>query len=321
MGSTYYTFIMRWSTAALLVVSVGADQVKYPIIKAWTKHTAKSESDTMLTREPRNAHNHAQQNGYGAPEKEEEVVDLHNKEFCVDVSTFQEVVWVERDGEMCKTDFVKQCEQKSENVCADVTETRRQVVPYTECEMGEESQEFTETKFEPKLFVEKHCTTGQRTIPHQKFLPECRDVTKQNCVTLWETDADGKQVWAGTDACEPVTWKECKLVPKDVQFIVPDIKCSDKQELWYHEPEPTTSTRRTNTFGCKAKSTTDCKTQTRPDCKTISWHECREVPVTKCEPKSVHIPTQERLHRKKCLLPDEEPLPTYSEAPQPNYSG
>jgi len=317
MGSTDHTSIMRWSAAALLVVSVGADQVKYPIIKAWTKHIAKSDLNTNLTREPRNA----QQNGYGAPEKEEEVVDLHNKEFCVDVSTFQEVVWVERDGEMCKTDFVKQCEQKSENVCADVTETRCQVVPYTECEMGEESQEFTETKFEPKLFVEKHCTTGQRTIPHQKFLPECRDVTKQNCVTLWETDADGKQVWAGTDACEPVTWKECKLVPKDVQFIVPDIKCSDKQELWYHEPEPTTRTRRTNTFGCKAKSTTDCKTQTRPDCKTISWHECREVPVTKCEPKSVHIPTQERLHRKKCLLPDEEPLPTYSEAPQPNYKG
>ena len=127
LASTHHTFIMRWSTAALLVVSVGADQVKYPIIKAWTKHIAKSESDTMLTREPRNAHNHAQQNGYGAPEKEEEVVDLHNKEFCVDVSTFQEVVWVERDGEMCKTDFVKQCEQKSENVCADVTETRCQV--------------------------------------------------------------------------------------------------------------------------------------------------------------------------------------------------
>ena len=31
----------------------------------------------------------------------------------------------------------------------------------------------------------------------------------------------------------------------------------------------------------------------------------REVPVTKCNPKSVHIPTQERLHRKKCLLADD----------------
>ena len=44
-------------------------------------------------------------------------------------------------------------------------------------------------------------------------------------------------MWAGTDACEPVTWQECKLVPKDVKFIVPEIKCEPKQELWYHEPE------------------------------------------------------------------------------------
>ena len=26
------------------------------------------------------------------------------------------------------------------------------------------------------------------------MLPECKNVTKQNCVTLWETDDDGKQV-------------------------------------------------------------------------------------------------------------------------------
>ena len=49
--------------------------------------------------------------------------DPHAKEFCVDVSTYQPVVWVERDGEECKTDFVQQCEQKSESVCAEVTET------------------------------------------------------------------------------------------------------------------------------------------------------------------------------------------------------
>ncbi len=32
----------------------------------------------------------------------------------------------------------------------------------------------------------------------------------------------------------------------------------------------------------------------------------REFPVTNCHKKSIHVPTQERLHRKKCLLPDEE---------------
>jgi hypothetical protein len=50
-------------------------------------------------------------------------VDLHNKEFCVDVSTFDPVTWVEREGEECETVFVKQCEDKTENVCANVTET------------------------------------------------------------------------------------------------------------------------------------------------------------------------------------------------------
>ena len=35
-----------------------------------------------------------------------------------------------------------------------------------------------------------------QVIPHVKMLPECRNVTKQNCVTLWETDEEGKQVGA-----------------------------------------------------------------------------------------------------------------------------
>ena len=183
-----------------------------------------------------------------------ESADLHNKEFCVDVSAYQPVVWVEKEGEECHTHFVKKCEDKSEDVCADVTETRCEVTPYTECSMGVEPQEFSETKLEGKKFVEKSCTQGTKTIPHQKLLPECRNVTKQNCVTLWEKDQYGKQGWAGQEGCEPVTWQECKLVPKDVQFIVPEITCSDTQELWYHEPEPSTQTRMTNTFGCEVGS-------------------------------------------------------------------
>ena len=48
---------------------------------------------------------------------------LSVQEFCVDVSTYQPVVWVERNGQECKTGWVKQCTDKSENVCIDVTET------------------------------------------------------------------------------------------------------------------------------------------------------------------------------------------------------
>ena len=59
---------------------------------------------------------------------QEATVDLHTKEFCVDVSTYQPVVWQEVDAEQCSTVFVKKCEDRSEEVCADVTETRCEVM-------------------------------------------------------------------------------------------------------------------------------------------------------------------------------------------------
>ena len=59
----------------------------------------------------------------------------------------------------------------------------------------------------------------------------------------------------------------------------------------------------------------------------IMKQECREVPVTNCEPKTVHKPTQELLHRKKCLLPDEKEAESASDsygqpqaAPLPSYT-
>merc|ERR1719471_2060722 len=47
---------------------------------------------------------------YDDDKKDEAAVDLHNKEFCVDVSAFKALEWVEKEGEECKTDFVKKCE-------------------------------------------------------------------------------------------------------------------------------------------------------------------------------------------------------------------
>ena len=69
-----------------------------------------------------------------------------------------------------------------------------QVVPYKECKQGQIPQEFDETKLTPKKFIEKECTQSKKEIPHKKLLPECRNVTKQNCVTNWETDSYGNQV-------------------------------------------------------------------------------------------------------------------------------
>merc|ERR1719422_582562 len=314
------------SAACLVIVGLLAPRVsaaseKWRPIRTSKKLYQSSSSQHLIDRRNVNYGN----TDTGA---QENTVDLHNKEFCVDVSTYQPVVWEEVDAEQCDTVFVKQCEERSEEVCADVTETRCEVLPYTECEMGLEPQEYTTSILQPRNFVEKTCTQGRKMIPHVKMLPECRNVTKQNCVTLWETDPEGKQVWAGNEACEPVTWQECKLVPKTVKFIVPEINCTDGQEIWYHEPEKVTDMRMTNTFTCEVKHSTSCESQIRPDCKSVSYQECREVPVENCEPKTVHKPTQELLHRKKCLLPDEKPAESAQDGygqpladPLPSYSG
>ena len=58
-------------------------------------------------------------------------VDIHgSKEFCVDVSQYKDVTWVEREGEMCTAEFEKVCENKKESVCGDVTETKCEVAAY-----------------------------------------------------------------------------------------------------------------------------------------------------------------------------------------------
>jgi len=257
-------------------------------------------------------HRRSPDQSYQAPGGQK--VDLHKEQFCVDISSYGPVEWVEEPAEECATPFVKKCEDKSENVCAEVVETKCQVVPYTECTMGLQPQEFTETVLSPVSFAPQECVTNRKEIPHTKMLPECKNVTKQNCVTLWETDSYGKQVWAGNEACEPVTWQECKLVPRDVKFIVPEVKCEPQEPIWYHVPTPKTDVRMTNTMTCVVKSTTDCKAYPRNDCKSVNYQECKEIPVPGCQPKKVHRPTQEKIHRKKCLLPDDP-------APPPAPSG
>ena len=62
----------------------------------------------------------------------------------------------------------------------DVTETKCEVVPYKECQMGLEQMEYTEKKLAPKLFEEKSCYQGKKKVPHTKLFPNCKNVTKQS---------------------------------------------------------------------------------------------------------------------------------------------
>ena len=44
-----------------------------------------------------------------------------------------------------------------------------------------------------KQFQKKTCKEGMDVVQHTKMMPECRNVTKQNCITKWETDENGNQ--------------------------------------------------------------------------------------------------------------------------------
>lgn len=111
-------------------------------------------------------------------------------------------------------------------------------------------------------------------------------------MTLWEKDDTGKQVWAGKEDCEPVSWQECRLVDIKVKFLVPEVVCSPRQELWYHLPQPTNRTQMTNTLSCEVrqrticcffftinvaqvKKSSTCVNKPRSDCKYVEWKECR----------------------------------------------
>ena len=52
-------------------------------------------------------------------------LDLHSKDgqFCVDISDFLDLEWVEKEVEECATAFEKSCEEKTQEVCLTVNET------------------------------------------------------------------------------------------------------------------------------------------------------------------------------------------------------
>jgi len=245
----------------------------------------------------------------GDSAEEPETVDLHSGEFCVDVSTFGPVEYDIAPVEVCDSTFAKQCEDRYEEVCDDVTEMVCEIVPYTECEMLMESVPYKSFEVVQKLTKKKVCTAGMDIVKHTKMMPECRNVTKQNCITKWETDENGKQVWAGNEACEPVTWRECKLVPKQVDFKVPKITCDDGEDIAYDDYLDTEKNQMTSRMVCEVKHATSCEPKVTNKCQNIAFQECNEIPTEKCETKDVKIPKQEKEHKKKCLLADDNALP------------
>ena len=51
-------------------------------------------------------------------------IDLHNKEFCVDVSSYEPVRWQESQSEVCRPQWRMMCSPRSKQICEEIAETK-----------------------------------------------------------------------------------------------------------------------------------------------------------------------------------------------------
>ena len=64
-------------------------------------------------------------------------------------------------------------------------------------------------------------------------------------------------------------WRECKLVPRQVDFKVPKIECVDGEEIPYMDSQPAEKTQMTTKMTCEVLHTTSCKPTTSTKCQSI----------------------------------------------------
>ena len=75
----------------------------------------------------------------------------------------------------------------------------------------------------PAEYEVMRCTETKKEYEHTKMVENCQNVTRQNCITEWGRNRNGTLVWTGNQECEPVTWRECSLVPQTQSFTVPQV--------------------------------------------------------------------------------------------------
>ena len=100
------------------------------------------------------------------------------------------------------------------------------------------------------------------------------------------------QVWAGNEACEPVTWRECKLVPRQVDFKVPKIECNGAEEIPYQDMEEVELEQMVTKMVCEVKHVTACNPVVSTKCANINYQECAELPEETCEEIEMQLPRQ-----------------------------
>merc|ERR1712242_344083 len=125
-----------------------------------------------------------------------EAQEAQNHDNCVDISHYGEVEYNTTTTQMCGYKKNTYCQPR-------------------ECQETPSTQTVSDDSLELENFIPQECHPGAvKILSETKKLPECHNVTKQQCDSKWEVDATGQKVWAGNENCRDVTWEDCKLVDK-----------------------------------------------------------------------------------------------------------
>ena len=80
-------------------------------------------------------------------------------------------------------------------VCETVTETKCDIVGYTECITSEVVKQYKSQESGYDYFQTKECKPFTVEVDHWKEKYTCANVTKQNCVTKWKMLENGTKVF------------------------------------------------------------------------------------------------------------------------------
>merc|ERR1712119_188892 len=133
-------------------------------------------------------------------------------DFCSDVSYWDVIKYTSSTSKCCDTVVKEECKTRSERVCEDATEIKCNTVGWAECATKIWPSQGKKCHVTYKDFPYRDCKEEKYSVKHTKEVPECKTVTKDNCVTDWNIAANIK--WADfvqgtTDIVEMK--QECKV--------------------------------------------------------------------------------------------------------------
>jgi len=232
-----------------------------------------------------------------------EAQEAQNHDNCVDISHYGEVEYNTTTTQMCGYKKNTYCQPRESQVCRDIPVTECRVVGFTECQETPSTQTVSDDSLELENFIPQECYPGAvKILSETKKLPECHNVTKQQCDSKWEVDAYGQKVWAGNENCRDVTWEDCKLVDKVVTQEIESYDCQPSSPISYHKvihnKEEVTTIKRS----CKARAESACEVRTETQCETVQWEECQDSVQPHCFDFQTRIPHQEYNHLLRCTV-------------------